>query len=109
MLCSVEARVPFLDNDLAEFALSLPSDLKVRRGTKKFILKKALDGLVPSSVLNAPKRGFDVPVRQWLTDGLYDFARNQFVAHDMGILNSDRLSIAVEVLDSGSMDQDVSE
>jgi len=91
MLCSVEARVPFLDNDLAEFALSLPSDLKVRRGTKKFILKKALDGLVPSSVLNAPKRGFDVPVRQWLTDGLYDFARNQFVAHDMGILNSDRL------------------
>jgi len=97
MRCSVEARVPFLDNDLAEFALSLPADLKVRRGKKKFILKKALDGLVPASVLNAPKRGFDVPVRQWLTDGLYDFARQQFVAHDMGILDSDRL---LSLLDS---------
>lgn len=91
MRCSLEARVPFLDNDLAEYALSLPADLKVRRGRKKFILKKALEGLVPGSVLNAQKRGFDVPVRQWLTDGLYDFARNQFVEHDMGILDTDRL------------------
>jgi len=97
MLCSLEARVPFLDNELAEFALSLPSTLKVRHGIKKYILKEAMKGIVPRSVLFGPKRGFDVPIRTWLKDGLYSFAREVFVAHDLGILASDHL---VQLLDS---------
>ena len=97
MKCSLEARVPFLDNELAEYALSLPSSLKIRHGVKKYILKEAMNDIVPRAVLHGPKRGFEVPIRTWLIDGLYSFARDLFVTHDMGILNSDRL---VRLLDS---------
>lgn len=97
MMCSLEARVPFLDNELAEYALSLPSNLKVRHGVKKYILKEAMKDIVPRTVLFGPKRGFEVPIRTWLCDGLYSFAREVFVNHDMGILDSDHL---VQLLDS---------
>lgn len=97
MKCSLEARVPFMDNELAEYALSLPSNLKVRNGIKKYILKEAMKEIVPRTVLFGPKRGFEVPIRTWLREGLYSFARDVFVTHDMGILNSDHL---VQLLDT---------
>ena len=101
MLCSLEARVPFLDNELAEFAISLPSSLKVKRGEKKYILKEAMKGIVPRSILYGAKRGFDVPVRQWLKGGLYEFARDSFAAHDQGILNTGRLLSLLESYRAG--------
>ncbi|CAG0905860.1 unnamed protein product, partial [Darwinula stevensoni] len=61
MANGVEVRVPFLDNDLASFALALPSELKVKNGVKKYLLKKALDGILPNEVLYGPKKGFGVP------------------------------------------------
>jgi asparagine synthase (glutamine-hydrolysing) len=78
MKCSIEARVPFLDNDLTSFVLGLPSRYKVRKGDKKYLLKKALQGIVPDEILDAPKRGFDVPYSQWLRTDLYDYAKSSF-------------------------------
>ncbi len=78
MLCSIESRVPFLDNELVDYVLSLPSSLKVRYGTKKFLLKKALKGIVPDEILHGKKRGFDVPFRTWLKKDLFDFAYTTF-------------------------------
>ncbi len=78
MLNSVESRVPFLDNELTEYVFSLPSSLKVRYGSKKFLLKKAVKGIVPDEILNGKKRGFDVPFRTWLKTDLYDFAHAIF-------------------------------
>jgi asparagine synthase (glutamine-hydrolysing) len=78
MLCSMEARVPFLDNELTDFMLNLPSSYKVRRGQKKYLLKKALRGLIPDQILDGKKRGFDVPYKLWLKEGLYDFAMSTF-------------------------------
>lgn len=78
MYCSIEARVPFLDNDLAQFMLELPSSYKVRYGKKKFLLRKALKGIVPDQILNGKKRGFDVPYKKWLKEELFDFAYNTF-------------------------------
>jgi asparagine synthase (glutamine-hydrolysing) len=78
MLCSVEARVPFLDNELLAFALALPAHLKVKRGKKKYLLTKALKGLIPDDILYGPKRGFDVPYKEWLRKDLYTFARDSF-------------------------------
>jgi asparagine synthase (glutamine-hydrolysing) len=66
MANSVEARVPFLDHELVEFALALPADMKVRNGEGKYLLKKAVEGILPPEVINRPKQGFVAPVSDWL-------------------------------------------
>ncbi len=66
MRVSLEARVPLLDHPLVEFAVALPGRLKRRDGTGKWILREAIRGLVPDSVLTQPKHGFSVPIGSWL-------------------------------------------
>lgn len=66
MAHGLEARAPFLDYRLVELAASLPPDFKLRRLTKKWILKKALAGRVPQAVLARPKKGFNAPLAHWL-------------------------------------------
>ena len=66
MKVSLEARVPLLDHPFAEFALSLPTRLKFRDGTGKWIFREAVRELVPSEVLIKPKQGFGVPIVDWL-------------------------------------------
>jgi asparagine synthase (glutamine-hydrolysing) len=66
MRVSLEARVPLLDHHLAEFALALPHSLKRRDGVTKWIFRRAIEGLVPPSVLSKPKQGFGVPIVHWL-------------------------------------------
>ena len=65
MATSVEARVPFLDHHLVEYALGLPRSLKVEGTTGKHILKRALEDILPHDLLYEPKRGFGAPVREW--------------------------------------------
>ena len=102
MLCSLESRVPFLDNDLVEFASALPSRMKIRKGQKKYLLKEALRGLVPDEILFGKKRGFDVPFNKWLKTDLYDYARQTFsAAGGAGILDSSQLIKLLEVHRSG--------
>ena len=66
MATSVEARVPYLDHKLVEFAMSIPSQLKYRDGETKYILKRALEGVIPERVLNREKKGFGVPLDEWM-------------------------------------------
>jgi asparagine synthase (glutamine-hydrolysing) len=66
MAHSLEARVPYLDTQLVELAARLPSDVKLRGLSKKWILKRALKDHVPAEILRAKKRGFNVPVPSWL-------------------------------------------
>ena len=66
MATSVEARVPYLDHKLVEFAMSIPSSLKYRDGETKYILKRALEGVIPEQVLNREKKGFGVPLDEWM-------------------------------------------
>jgi len=67
MRWSIETRVPFLDYRLVEYAMSLPSCCKIRKGTTKYILRKALRGLVPERILNrCDKIGFAAPDDDWL-------------------------------------------
>jgi asparagine synthase (glutamine-hydrolysing) len=70
MLSSVEARAPFLDRDVTAFALSLPSDLRVRGLTTKWVLKKAAEKWVPHDVIYRRKRGLSVPIAGWINRGL---------------------------------------
>jgi len=76
MAHSLEVRVPFLDNELAAFALGLPSRLKVRGFAKKRLLRQALDPLLPAEILAAPKHGFTLPAAEWLRGPLAPFARD---------------------------------
>jgi asparagine synthase (glutamine-hydrolysing) len=75
MAYSLEGRSPLLDHELMELAASLPSGLKVARGRRKHILRSALRGWIPDEILDAPKRGFELPVTRWLRGDLRGYAR----------------------------------
>jgi len=66
MATSLEARVPYLDNDLLELALAIPAHMKVRNGERKYILKKAFAGRLPDGILARGKEGFSMPMKNWL-------------------------------------------
>jgi asparagine synthase (glutamine-hydrolysing) len=70
MATSVEARVPFLDHHLVEYAMGVPRSLKVEGTTGKHILKRALEDVLPHDLLYSPKRGFGAPINGWFRDGL---------------------------------------
>lgn len=70
MAASVECRVPFLDDDLVDLAGQMPSHLKIRGHRKKYVLTKALEGILPSDILRREKRGFGAPLGEWLRNEL---------------------------------------
>jgi asparagine synthase (glutamine-hydrolysing) len=68
MACSLESRVPFLDHPFVEFAARVPDRLKIRQGTGKYILKRAIEDLLPREIIYRRKMGFPTPLRTWLAD-----------------------------------------
>jgi len=66
MACSLEVRAPFLDYELVEFVMNLPSSLKLRRFTSKYLLKKVMKGRLPNEVIRRKKKGFGVPIAKWV-------------------------------------------
>ena len=74
MAWSLEARVPYLDHRLVEFVNSLPDELKLRGFQRKYLLRRALAGLVPEEVLEGTKRGFGAPFRLWYSGGFREAA-----------------------------------
>ena len=75
MSAGVEARVPFLDENVARLALNLPMRWKVHGSMRKVVLRNSLRGRIPDDILDAPKAGFGVPYQHWLRTSLHDFAR----------------------------------
>jgi len=76
MAYSLEARSPFLDHELMQFAASLPAKYKARLAEKKWILRRAYRGRIPDEVLGGKKKGFGVPLGAWLRAELRDFSRD---------------------------------
>ncbi len=74
---SLEARVPFLDHKFVELAMSIPEKVKTRNGDLKYILKKSVRGLIPDELIDRKKQGFGVPVHEWFTGRLGEYARNE--------------------------------
>jgi asparagine synthase (glutamine-hydrolysing) len=77
MAHGLESRSPFLDHELMEFCATLPSDLKLRGLTTKYLLKRAVRDLLPAAVVDRPKQGFGVPIDRWLREEL------RTVVHDV--------------------------
>ena len=73
MACSLEARLPLLDHRLVELAFQIPGSFKIRGKEMKRVLKEAVRGIVPESVLRKPKHGFAVPTDPWFRGELKDF------------------------------------
>jgi len=71
MAASIELRVPFLDHLAVEFAGRLPCGFKLKNGQTKYLLKRLMQDRLPAEILQAPKRGFPVPLRQWFRDELF--------------------------------------
>ncbi|MFD1421291.1 asparagine synthase (glutamine-hydrolyzing) [Lactiplantibacillus songbeiensis] len=76
MAHSLELRTPFVDREVYNLAAEIPADLRISHGTTKYILRKAVEDVVPEHVLHRKKLGFPVPIRFWLKDEMYDWAEN---------------------------------
>jgi asparagine synthase (glutamine-hydrolysing) len=95
MGASLEARVPFLDHELVELAMSIPEEAKTRGGVLKAILKRAVKRTIPERIIEREKQGFGVPVHEWMADRLGPAmlqAVGEFCAH-------------TDVLDAGEAQQ----
>jgi len=91
MLCSLETRAPLLDHELLELAARIPSSLKIKDGVTKYILKKALEPVLPHDILYRKKMGFGVPLVHWFKGDLVDYAHDILLsknARERGFFNS---------------------
>jgi asparagine synthase (glutamine-hydrolysing) len=77
---ALEVRVPFLDHTVVEWANAMPTDLKIRRGHRKYVLKQMLKGLLPAEVLQRSKQGFGIPIKHWFREDLADFSRDMLLS-----------------------------
>ncbi len=87
---SLETRVPFLDQNIIEYAWQLPAQFKVRNGEGKWILRRLLERYVPAEIMDRPKMGFGVPIDSWLRGPLRDWAEemlNEKRLREEGYLN----------------------
>jgi asparagine synthase (glutamine-hydrolysing) len=90
MAHSLEARVPFLSHDFVDWALTVPTDLKLRGGIGKYVLRKAVEPWLPAETLKGRKLGFQMPLADWFVGGFSDFALdawNSSGASSAGYLN----------------------
>ncbi len=107
MAHSLELRVPFLDRRVAEFALALPTPLKVRGLAKKRLLRRALAPLLPREVVRGRKQGFSIPLAAWLRGPLEPFARETLSAATLarqGCLDPDTVTPLLDRHCSGKED-----
>jgi asparagine synthase (glutamine-hydrolysing) len=91
MQFSLEARTPFLDYRVVEFALNLSQNLKVKDGNAKYLLKQVLYDYVPKEIFDRPKWGFSIPLVQWLKKELHyliDNYLNNEVLESCGVVNA---------------------
>jgi asparagine synthase (glutamine-hydrolysing) len=110
MAHSLEVRVPLLDHEFCEYAATLPTNLKLRGGEGKYVLKKALEPHLPHDIMYRSKKGFSIPLAAWLRGPLRQDVRNAVLGPrllDTGIFNRRYLEQLVSEHESGSGDHSV--
>ena len=107
MTVSLEARSPFLDHHLMEFAATLPEKLKLRRMTTKYLLKRVLKSLVPEENLTRKKMGFGVPIGHWFRGTMQPFLRETLLsdkALSRGLFKQDKVQGLIDQHVESKMD-----
>lgn len=87
MACSIESRVPFLDHTFVEWSTRVPDSMKIRGKEGKYILKKAVEDLLPHEILYRPKMGFPTPLRDWLRHEKSEPLRKRLLRKDSLLAN----------------------
>jgi len=87
MANSLEVRCPLLDHKLMELIAQMPSSLKLHNGQGKYLLKKALEAVLPAEILARRKKGFAVPVAEWFRGELKEFARDALFGEPHALLD----------------------
>jgi asparagine synthase (glutamine-hydrolysing) len=108
MAHSLEVREPLMDHPLVEWMATLPSDLKMRGGESKFLLKKAMEGRLPEEVLYRPKMGFAVPLARWFRGPLRERVRQALEGGELassGLFNPSFLKRLADEHASGLRDR----
>ena len=82
MAASIEARMPFMDHELAALISSLPDEWRIRGRTSKFVLREAMRRMLPESILERPKVGFRVPVNEWFRTSMKDYLLDHLTGAD---------------------------
>ena len=80
MASSIEARVPFLDHKLVEFAFSVPSNLKVKGLSLKYLVRQSMKGLLTDEIIDREKHGFGVPIREWFKSDFIRESADEFLS-----------------------------
>jgi asparagine synthase (glutamine-hydrolysing) len=76
MLNSLETRAPLVDWQLIDFVTSLPLKQRFPKRTKKYLLREAMKNMLPTGILNLPKKGFSIPLSKWLGQSINEFTRD---------------------------------
>lgn len=106
MAVSLELRAPILDHKFMELVASIPSDLKLRGRTGKYIFKKAMEPLLPRDILYRPKQGFAIPLDRWFRGELKDLAYDLVITNNKdGILDRNYLSAIWKQHQAGRFDR----
>ncbi len=79
MATMVEGREPFLDHRLVEFVFQLPQSLRVKNKTSKYVLKKAVEGLIPDEIIYRRKQGFAAPMAEWMRGELHEWLKSEIM------------------------------
>ncbi len=99
MAVSLEARSPFLDHNMIDLAAKIPFNLKVKNGESKYILKKAMEVIVPKENLYRTKMGFTIPLHKWFKGDLNPYAKSVLLAknsHIKELIDTDRVKEMLE-------------
>jgi asparagine synthase (glutamine-hydrolysing) len=105
MAASIESRVPFLDHHLVEFAAALPPRMKLRGFTTKWILRKAVENIVPREILTRRKMGFPVPFAMWTRGPWGDMARDVLLdrrTRERGIIDAAAVRRLIDAHQTGT-------
>ncbi len=106
MAVSLELRAPILDHQFMEVVASIPSGMKLRGRTGKYIFKRAMEPLLPRDILYRPKQGFAIPLDRWFRRELKDLVQDLVMArNDDGILDGNYLSMIWKQHQAGRFDR----
>jgi asparagine synthase (glutamine-hydrolysing) len=104
MAHSIEARVPLLDHKFVEFVATIPPELKLNGKTRKYIFKKAMEGILPHEILYRPKRGFAIPLGRWFRGQLSLYVRDLLLSRkslNRGLFQKSYIERLIEMHDRG--------